>query len=36
VPPKDAEDPPPAAHDQDEQKEPGGFFSKLRHGKFLG
>jgi hypothetical protein len=36
VPPKNAEDPPPAAHELDEQKEPGGFFSKLRHGKFLG
>jgi hypothetical protein len=35
VPPKDLESPPPAAHDKDEQKEPGGFFSKLRHGKFL-
>ena len=35
VPPKDLEDPPPAAHQQDEQKEPGGFFAKLRHGKFL-
>jgi hypothetical protein len=32
VPPKDPENPPPPA---DEQKEPGGFFSKLRHGKFL-
>lgn len=35
VPPKDLENPPPADHEQDEQKEPGGFFSKLRHGKFL-
>jgi hypothetical protein len=32
VRPKDLEDPPPAAA---EEKEPGGFFSKLRHGKFL-
>jgi hypothetical protein len=32
VPPKDLENSPPAV---DEQKEPGGFFSKLRHGKFL-
>jgi len=35
VPPKDLESPPPAAPEQGEQKEPGGFFSKLRHGKFL-
>ena len=35
VPPKDFEDPPTASHEQDEQKEPGGFFAKLRHGKFL-
>lgn len=32
VRPKDPEDAPPAA---DVEKEPGGFFSKLRHGKFL-
>jgi hypothetical protein len=32
VPPKDLEDSPPPA---DEEKEPGGFFSKLRRGKFL-
>jgi hypothetical protein len=33
VPPKEfMDEPPPAA---DDQKEPGGFFSKLRHGKFL-
>ncbi len=35
VRPKDLEDSPRDAHQQDEQKEPGGFFSKLRHGKFL-
>jgi hypothetical protein len=36
VPPKDLEVSPPASPvQQDEQKEPGGFFSKLRHGKFL-
>jgi hypothetical protein len=35
VPPKDLESPPPAPNEQGEQKEPGGFFSKLRHGKFL-
>ena len=32
VPPKDLEAPPPPDPDP---KEPGGFFSKLRHGKFL-
>jgi hypothetical protein len=32
VPPKDLENPPPPVNDQKEQ---GGFFSKLRHGKFL-
>jgi hypothetical protein len=36
VPPKEPEVLPPAANEQVEQKEPGGFFSKLRHGKFLG
>jgi hypothetical protein len=33
VPPKELNETPPPAP---EQKEPGGFFSKLRHGKFLG
>ena len=33
--PKEPENSPPAAPEQGEQKEPGGFFSKLRHGKFL-
>ena len=32
VPPKDLEEHPPAT---DESKDQGGFFSKLRHGKFL-
>jgi hypothetical protein len=35
VPPKDLGDFPQASHEQDEQKESGGFFAKLRHGKFL-
>ncbi|HEX7573241.1 MAG TPA: hypothetical protein VF514_09105 [Bacteroidota bacterium] len=35
VPPKEPENSPPAPPEQGEQKEPGGFFSKLRHGKFL-
>ena len=33
VPPKEPVDAPPPAPEN--QKEPGGFFSKLRHGKFL-
>jgi transposase len=35
APPKEPENSPPAPPEQGEQKEPGGFFSKLRHGKFL-